>query len=528
MKRTSFLFVICMLAVALIASGSAVPQKRSTMAAKAGVVKDPDISASPASLPTGWSTPENISNSTAYSQTPYVAVDAKNNLYVSWEDWYSGLGDRRDMMFNTNKSGTWSGKRANSLTYVAIDDVGFPEVAATQSGNNALYAWMDGDFSVGRMVVNGEELVNGTWSGVGTISTQVNAPSTYPTLFASPVDGTVCFIWQQDISPGFNIAYQYRDGTTGQMSSPALIFPGQGGGQYLPNVVVDGKGTVHCVYTTRSFEAVIWYTSNSNPKNTSGWKAPIALDNGTGLDWSFPKIVADNDGNAYAVWQEYHGGVEHVYLRYQMNGGWQSAIDLTPAATAAEWPSIGINTTTKEIYVSWVEQTSSAGGNLYLKTYEINKTTGNFAWSSNIQVTSTGRSQKSGVRVSNAGDVHLVYADSGEIWHSQRLAPPLLTAIQPPTVSSKINRVLFASEKTLTIDFTKNPVNDDAMLKEYRLYYKKAEAADNAYTVLATFAPTDTLEYVMKKVPVSQKYNFIASVVNKDGLEIQTAPVISD
>jgi hypothetical protein len=32
----------------------------------------------------------------------------------------------------------------------------------------------------------------------------------------------------------------------------------------------------------------------------------------------------------------------------------------------------------------------------------------------------------------------------------------------------------------------------------------------------------------MKKLAVSQKYTFIASVVNKDGLEIQTAAVISD
>jgi hypothetical protein len=527
MKKTFLLFIICMLAVALLASGSAGPQKISKVAAKAAVVKAPDVPGTPAGLPTGWSTPENISNSAVYSQTPYVAVDAKSKVYVSWEDWYSGLGDRRDMMFNTNKSGNWGAPHSNSLVYTLIDDVGFPEVAVTPSGNNALYAWMDGDFSLGRMVVRGEELANGTWSGSGIISTQVSQPSTYPTVAASPVDNTICFVWQQDMGNGFQIAYQYRDGTTGQMSSPNLVASTQTT-QYLPNIMVDTKGTAHCAYTTRIGVAIVWYTSNSNPKNLSGWTAPLALSGASGLDWTFPKIATDNDGNAYVVWQEEHNSNEEIYLKYQISGAWQDTINLSNTAAPSEFPVVSVNPATHEIFVAWLELTGGGLGNIYLKTYELSKTTGKMTWSDNIQVTSSGRSQKSGIRVSNNGDVHLVYADNGEIWHTQRLAPPPLTGIQPPTVASKISRVLFASQKTLTIDFAKNPVNDDATLKEYRLYYKRAEDADNAYTVLATFAPAATFEYVMTKLKVSQKYNFIASVVNKDGLEIQTASVISD
>jgi hypothetical protein len=528
MKKTSILFIVCTLSLALLASGSAIVHKKAATTAKAGFMQAPEARAFPSALPTGWKTPENISKNGLYSEGPYAALDAKGNAYVSWVDWYGGVGADRAMKFSTNKSGAWGTPRTNMLQYVAIDDVGFPQVAVTQNGNNALYAWMDGYFSLGRMVVAGEELANGVWSGAGVISNQVSDPSTYPTIYASPVDNTMCFVWQQDMNPGFAMAYQYRDGVTGAMSSPTLMTAAQAGGQYLPNIFVDSKGTVHCAYTTRAFEAIIWYTKNANAKNTSGWTTPIAISGGTGLDWSYPMVAATHDGDAYIVWQEDHSGLEEIYLRYQKNGVWQSTQTLTNTAAPSEHPSIAVNPVTKEIYISWLELTGGGLGNIYLKTYEVNKTTGAFVWSDNIQVTTSGQAQKSCIRVTNEGDIHLVYADSEEIWYTMKLAPPPLTAIQPPTVSSKINRVLFSSEKTLTINFAKNPVNDDATLKEYRLYYKKAEEANTAYTVLATFAPTAALQYVMKKLPVSQKYNFMASVVNKDGLEIKTTAVLSD
>lgn len=526
MKRTSFLFIICVLALALLASGSAGPQNRSTAAARAGAIKTPNVPGTPATLPSGWSTPENVSNNSAYSEGPYAALDAKGNVYISWVDWYGGVGGPREMMFNTNKPGQWKAVRANQLIYTAIDDSGFPQVAVTQSGNNAIYAWMDGDFSAGHMSVFGEELANGTWSGAGVITTQVPGPATYPTIAASPVDSTFCFVWQQDVGNGFNLAYQYRDGASGRMSSAALMTTGQVL-QYLPNISIDAKGTVHCAYIVRVGEAAIWYVKNADPKNLSGWTTPIALSGGTGLDWSWPMVAAAADGDAYAVWQEDHNGNEEIYFRYQVNGVWQSTITLSQTAAPSEHPSITVNPVSKEVFVSWVELTGSGLGNIYIKTYELDKATGNLAWSGNIQVTSSGRALKSAIRVTKEGDIHLVYEDNGEIWHAQKLAPRL-AGIQPPTVESKINRVLFASEKTLTIDFAKNPENDDATLQEYRLYYKKAEDPDTAYTVLATFAPTATLQYVLKKVPVSQKYNFLASVVNKDGLELKTTSVVSD
>ena len=140
------------------------------------------------------------------------------------------------------------------------------------------------------------------------------------------------------------------------MSTPALMTPGQTV-QYLPDLIVDGKGTAHCAYIVRVNEAVIWYTKNSAPKNLNGWTSPLALTAGTGLDWSFPKIAADNEGNAYVVWQEEHAGNEEVYLKYQVNGVWQATVTISNTAAPSEFPSVAVNPVTKEIFVSWVELT---------------------------------------------------------------------------------------------------------------------------------------------------------------------------
>ena len=533
MTKKGILFIICLLAVSLIATGASgarpkMPEKAVRAAAAAtGSAQAGQVGVS--SLPSTWSTPETVSNSGAYCSDPYAAIDAKSNVFVSWVEWYGGrgsVGPRRDMMFNTNKSGKWGTPHANPLAYTMIDDVGFPEVTVTKSGNDAIYVWMDGWASEGHMVVAGDEWVNGTWTGVGPVTHNAPDASTYPSLSASPVDDTICFVWQQDMSPGFQLAYRYRDGATGQMSSLSLVAAAQGA-QYWPNVFVDAKGTAHLTYITRSGPAQVWYTKNTDIKNANGWTAPLALSGYTGLDWAQPIVRATDAGDSYVVWQEDRSGIEDIFLKYQINGVWQDTINVSNASGSCELPSVAVNPATGEIYVSWTKLTGNGLGNIYLKTYETDKTTGQKAWSSAIQVTTSGLADASSLRATSDPDIHLVYTENGVVYHVSRLAPRL-TGIAAPTVTSTVNRVLFASEKTITVSFTKNPVNDDATLKEYRLYAKKAGEADTAYAVIATYAPTDTLQYVWKKLAVSQQYSFIASVVNKDGLELKTTAVVSN
>lgn len=533
MKKNPIFLPVIVLAMFLVAARTS--DSRTEASGKSTPAAPPKVGGTPprlspeqqAALPAGWSAPENASNTPNYSQTPVAAIDGKGNVYVCWDEWFGQLGDRRDIMFNTNKSGTWSSPRANTLQYNLIDEVGFPEVAATRSGADAVYAWMDRDIARGQMVIDWDELANGTWTGVRWISNQLGDSSRRVTLAASPVDDTIGLVWEQNVPAGINLLYQYRDGTTGRMSSPALIFPGQDGVQYLPNICVDGRGTAHVVYYSGLTEAVIWYTKNADPKNLGGWTTPIALSGGAGHARSFAKVAAADDGDAYVVWTEYHAGNEEVYLRFQANGVWQAAVALSQTPTLSEYPSVAVNPATKDVYVSWSESADNLTANIIVKTFETDKASGTRAWSGNYQVNATDASEQSCIRVTKEGDVHLVYAEGGEIWHIQRLVPRL-AAVQAPVVTSQIDRVLFASRKFNTVTFVKNPANDDATLQEYRLYAKKLEDPDTSFAILATFAPTDALQYVHKKLVVSQRYAYIVGVVNKSGLELKSGVTISD
>lgn len=531
MKKTTLLFVICILAVAMVTTGASGARQRTREKAvqpATAAGSTPGGQTVVAALPSTWGARETVSNSVAECRDPYAAVDGKGNVYASWVEWYGGVGARRDMMFNTNNTGKWGNPHANTLVYPLIDDVGYPEVSVTKSGAHAIYNWMDASYSMGYMVIFGEELVSGTWSGAGVISTQAPDSATYPSLSASPVDDTFCFVWQQHTGSGFELASQYRDGASGAMTSPYYIASSQPN-QYWPNVFVDSKGTVHLAYITRTGPAQIYYMKNTNIKNASGWTAPLALSGYTGLDWVQPIVRATDAGDAYLVWSEVRSGIEDIFLRYQVNGAWLDTINVTNTTAAApcENPSIGVNPSTGEMYICWTQLVSSDYGNVFLKTYEIDKTSGQKVWSSPIQVTTSGASAGGSLRVTSDPDIHLVYTDNGIVYHVSRLAPRL-TAIAAPTVTSQINRVLFAREKILTISFAKNPINDDATLGSYKLYFKNYGDPDSAYAVLATFAPTDTLQYVWKKLAVSQRYTFMVGVVNKDGLEMKSFSVDSD
>jgi hypothetical protein len=481
----------------------------------------------PAALPSGWSAPENASNTPNFSQTPQMAIDANGAVYVVWDEWFGQLGDRRDVMFNTNQGGAWNAQRANTLQYNLIDEVGFPEVAVTANGADILYAWMDRDATRDQMVIDWDERVNGTWRGLQWISDQVSGSSWRVTIAASPVDDTICLAWEQSAPGGFYLNYQYRDAATGRLSAPAFIFPGQAGNQYHPNICVDGRGTAHVVYYAAVADAVVWYTKNANPKNLAGWTTPIALTAGTGLVASWPKVAAADDGDAYVVWTESHAGIEDVYLRYQVGGAWQAAVNLSQTPAYSEFPSVAVNPATKDVYVSWSETPDQISADIMIKTFETDKVTGTRAWSPNYQVNFTRASEQSCIRVTKEGDVHLCYAERGEIWHVQRLMPRL-AAVDPPAVTSKLDRVLFAARKYNYLAFAANPANDAATLQEYRLYAKKLEEPDSAFAVLATFAPTAALSYVHKNLPVAQRYAYLVGVVNKSGLELKSGAVVSN
>jgi hypothetical protein len=484
-------------------------------------------------LPAGWTPLTNISNNTTDSEVAVGAVDANSNAYCVWTEWFGGVGAQRDITFATNKSGSWSIPYAWALSYPDIDDVGFPALAVTTDGAAAVVAYHDGDLSLGLMIVKERELANGTWSEVKNIS-GTNEAASYVALATNPVDNTVFAVWQADLRE-YTLKYKYRDPSTGQWSGAMQVNGGAAGGQYLPNLTIDKNGTAHLVYIVRNGNASVWYTKNAHPRTNTGWTTPLQLSADSGFNWTYPRVTADWDGDAYVVWQQIDKGVSSIMLRNMVDGSWQAAQNLSNLSDLSETAYLAVNGATNEMFVVWQTAFGYTTGNINwdvcMKTYEINKATGQKAWSDIYRLSRyPGHAGEPQIKITKEGDLHLFFFDNpvgdgqAEIFYSVKMAPRLYS-VNAPTVTSKLNKVLFGADKWNTVAFAKNPDNDDTKIQEYRLYRKKASEADGAFALIATLGVT-TFQYVDKKLPVHQKYAYMVSVVNKDGLELKSGVTI--
>jgi hypothetical protein len=147
---------------------------------------------------------------------------------------------------------------------------------------------------------------------------------------------------------------------------------------------------------------------------------------------------------------------------------------------------------------------------------------------------SSGQTLNPNIAVMPGGNLYLVYQEEipgsggrAEILFTSKVTPPKpkLQALLPPTITTQVNRILFAAKKVNTVSFTPNDANDPATLQEYRIYRRKAGEGDDAFVFLATL-DLATFGYKDANLAPKQKYAYQVSVVNKDGLELKSGVTI--
>ena len=95
------------------------------------------------------------------------------------------------------------------------------------------------------------------------------------------------------------------------------------------------------------------------------------------------------------------------------------------------------------------------------------------------------------------------------------------SALLPPTQVSlkrQINRSLFFQEAVHTISWRSNPGNEGIAVSSYRVYRKPAGGNDDEY-VLRGAVSGSTLSYVDFRLKMSQKFEYVVTAVDGEGLE---------
>ncbi len=470
-----------------------------------------------------WSTPVNISNTILESYTPHIGVDGNGKSYVIWTDYQTS--SIRYVCFNTNKSGQWATSQDITPIYSGIDDVGFPDFGVSSEGtcHMALH-----DLYGGNNEILYREYTN-DWSSETNLSTSEGG-SAYATLDISPTDRYIYVVWMDATVQEFDMMYRYRDPDTKQWGIIDTI-PLLYGGQYLPSLTIDGKGTAHLVWITRpGGGSTVWYAKNPEPRNNAKWTAPILLAT-TGVNWSYPKIVSDNAGDVYVVWLDGSTGNLEIFFRRTINQIWQPAENISQSQEISEGGSIAVNRNTGEFYIAWQENVEGTNWEAYLKAYEQEKPGEARKWSSikNISNSPTTSGEPS-VCVGEDGNIHIAYIDNKtgnmEVWYTFKekisVYPPVGVALKP-----SINKLLFYSEKINTITFSKNPQNQDVYVANYKIYRRKASESDENFKELATLSPT-ILKYEDRALALTEKYAYVLTTIDFDGKESKKSEIVSE
>jgi hypothetical protein len=525
MKKTK----IALIALAIFASLAALTP--------AGGSKPPLEPASPQvsqaiNVPTGWSTPVNISNTAAMSRSPVAVVDTQGRLYVTWEDWpgYYGAGGERYVMYNTNRTGQWpAATNLNPVYYNAIDDTGFPTIAVTSTGSNVIVAYHDADYSAMVMQVFFREWTNGSWnSGPSNFSEAYSNACEYPCLGVSPLDNTIFGIFMLDNGRPFDLAMKYRDGGTGAVVGTDYINVAFGRFSkylYLTKIFAfDPTGTAHLVFTNHT---TAWYSKNPTPKNFQSWTTEVNLSGGTGLTDTDPRIAVDGAGDAYVVWQAMQGNGPDIFFRRTIGGVWQDAVNISQTIGDSDSPTIAVNPTTKEVYVAWME---NVNGNMeiYLRTATPSGTTLN--WGDAVNFTNySGADGEPWLVCESNGNLHLFWVeDTGghyEIMYSfkQRFIPkpkaPLSPAIDTTldgTGAKKINKITWLV----------NPENANVPLQNYRIYGKLAGTDDATFALLASIS-SNLLQYEDAGLDVKKNYSYRVTALSQNADESDPSSTVT-
>jgi hypothetical protein len=387
----------------------------------------------------GWTAPVNVSNTGTRSQMPFGAVDGQGIAYVVWTEFPgdSDIGDR-DIAFTTNRTGSWeAASRVTPIAYTAIDDVGFPDIAVTAEGL-LHFAYHDGNFAAGVMTIFYRPYSNGTWRPWEDLTVPGGSCS-YVSLAVSPTDNYLYAVNMMDKEVQFDLVLRWRNPATGAWTGD--ILPMTPTAKYMPDIFIDSAGTAHLVYISRFLgDSSVWYAKSTTPRNINSWTAPVQLAAGTGFNWNNPRVVADDNGDAYVVWQDRGSGNGEILLRKTVSGVWQAAQNISQTSDLSETAQIAVNPETKEMYVAWQENVGGTNWEVYMKQYEEETPGGQKKWSDiiNFSNTSLHSGEPSLVMQSN-GDVHFFFMDTPgsnrEVMYSYKQKeieiPPSVTVTSP-------------------------------------------------------------------------------------------------
>ncbi|MFO7637945.1 MAG: hypothetical protein R6X14_01365, partial [bacterium] len=196
---------------------------------------------------TSWGTVTRLDTATTsrYAYEGGVAVDASNNVHVTWRQ--NGVEATYTRIWYRGRfGGTWGSIEEVTSPFPNLRYFYRPCVAATPGGNVHV-TWTGYPFESGTVYrAYHRARISGSWGNVDTISDNMASSQDYPAV-AVRAD-TVHVVWRGIPlgGSGINLQYRRKNGPNWEPVEVMVDFPA--GTRYYPAVQADNNGEVHLVW----------------------------------------------------------------------------------------------------------------------------------------------------------------------------------------------------------------------------------------------------------------------------------------
>jgi hypothetical protein len=237
--------------------------------------------------------PQNLSNSTGYSYSPRIAVDASGGVNVLWVDTTPGY---RAVFFRRSADG---GATFSAPTNVSKGpaDSGNPEVAV-DAGGNIIVVWENDNITFGVFCAHSVD-GGASFSPPVPVNPATSTTGSHGPQLALDASGNLYVAWEDDFNSQSDISFSSSSDQGATFSTATnLSNSGSASGAQL---AVDSSGNVNVVWVDGTSKVSNILFRRSADKGVS-FSSPKNLSNSLGKA-SYAQISVDAGGNVYVVWQ---------------------------------------------------------------------------------------------------------------------------------------------------------------------------------------------------------------------------------
>jgi hypothetical protein len=317
-----------------------------------------------------WGTDLRLTNNTAYSYRPSVAVSG-SFVHVVWYDYRDGIYNG-EIYYKRSTDGGVSWGADTRLTNNTAESK-YPSIVV--SGSFVHVVWYDSRDGNTDIYYKHSTDAGVSW-GADTRLTNNSASSYFPSV---AVSGSFVYVVWNDYRDGNDEIYYKRSTDAGVSWGTDTRLTYNTSGSEYPSVTVSGS-IVHVVWSDYRDGNYEIYYKRSTDAGVS-WGADTRLTNNTGV--SLYPSVAVSGSVVHIVWRDYRNGNDEIYYKRSADAGvsWGADTRLTNNSSYSYDPSVAVSGSS--VHVVW-EDFRDGNREIYYKRDPIGNTIGIINISSEI------------------------------------------------------------------------------------------------------------------------------------------------